>query len=271
MNINKKNKKSLKKQTSPVFTFITTFLIFVGLSLIAISFFTKDKEVLNKKKYVETINEKNIKPIDETPSKIDKISPILNSNKYIKYQGNTKIFYNENLRGFLTIEKYPNFKEPIYQTNNNSFFLNHAGDGSNDFKGVSFMDYRSKINSRKIIIFSHNAKSLNMPFSIFENYRQKEFFEAFPDLTLQVKNKVMTYRIFSVYVDTNDFNYMEMNFTSEGEYYYHLLKNKKKSLYNTGVKVRKEDAILVIQTCEEDERWSLYNSKYLVIFAKRIK
>lgn len=273
------NNKNLNKATcrkkpvgSPIFTFITTFLIFTGLAMIGISFFTEEKPVKSKEKFAEYIDPKKLPKVeDNVPPKAPEENPILKDPKYISYQGNTQTYYNDYLRGFLTIDNYPKFKEPVYQTNNNTFFLNHAGNGEEHFKGVTFMDYRTRINSRKIIIFSHNAKSLNMPFSIIENYRQKEFFEAFPDISFEINNKTMTYRIFSIYVDTGDFDYMKMDFQTEGEYYQHLLIQKQKSMYNTGVGIKPKDAILVIQTCEEDQRWAKYNKKYLVLVAKRIK
>lgn len=266
------NSKRRRKGTSPVFTFIVTFAIFTGLALILLQFTKKDDALTSTEKFVpHDQGEGELKTPDTPPVRVPEINKILENPKIIKYQGNTDTHYTDELRAFLEIKNYPQFKEPIYQHTDNKFYLNHAGNKEPHFKGTAFMDYRVRLNSRKILIYAHNAKSLNMPFSIFENYRYKEFYDAFPVFKLRTNNGVKEYQIFSIYVDTSSFDYMRIDFKNEGDYYKHLLMHKKRSMYDTGVKVKPKDSVLVVQTCEEDPSLANVKHKYLVIMAKRIR
>lgn len=274
--MNKKNmvnsSKKSKKMMSPVFTFIVTFAIFTGLGLIFLHFTQKDDAITSTEKFVpHDQGEKPLETPENPPLRVPDVKKILENPKIIKYQGNTETHYTDELRAFLEIKDYPEFKEPIYQHTDNKFYLNHAGNKEPHFKGTAFMDYRVRLNSRKILIYAHNSKSLNMPFSILENYRYKEFYDAFPTLVLRTNNGVKEYQIFSIYVDTSSFDYMRVTFKNEGDYYKHLLTHRARSIYDTKVKIKPKDSVLVIQTCEEDPSLAKVKQKYLVIFAKRVK
>ena len=58
----------------------------------------------------------------------------------------------------------------------------------------------------------------------------------------------MKYQTFSVYIETKDFTYMNLNIDNN-KYAEDLIKYKNKSLYNTNVKISKNNNILILQAC----------------------
>ena len=77
------------------------------------------------------------------------------------------------------------------------------------------------------------------------------------------------YEIFSIYVETKDFSYMDVNFASDKDYLEHITKLKEKSMYDTGVEVNSDDEVLILQTCSTHKDYSNYQRKYLLIILRR--
>lgn len=78
------------------------------------------------------------------------------------------------------------------------------------------------------------------------------------------------YEIFSIYVETKDFSYMNVNFASDKDYLEHITKLKEKSMYDTGVEVNSDDEVLILQTCSTHKDYSNYQRKYLLIILRRV-
>ena len=78
------------------------------------------------------------------------------------------------------------------------------------------------------------------------------------------------YKIFSVYVETNDFDYMQTNYENDTTWFNHLTKLKNKSLYTTNTDITPTDNILILQTCSTDKNYQKYQKKYLLVIAKEI-
>jgi sortase B len=136
------------------------------------------------------------------------------------------------------------------------------------------MDYRIDLNySNKILIYGHSAinKSLNLvPFNELEEYYSKDYYDIHKYIILELDSGVRTYEIFSVYIETSDFSYLELNFSSNDTWYNHLLSLKNNSIYETNVDITPYDEILILQTCSNSKDYSNYPEKYLLIVAKRI-
>ena len=92
--------------------------------------------------------------------------------------------------------------------------------------------------------------------------------DKYVDLTTSTTKK--KYEIFSVYVEPEDYSYMNINFSSDSEYLNHLKKLKSKSMYDTGVEVTSNDEILILQTCSSLKKYRNYEKKYLLIILRRV-
>ena len=202
------------------------------------------------------------------------IEPNNNVNNPINYEeiinNLRKEYNNEDIKGILEIEN-TDYIVPVLQGKDNEYYLNHDAYGKSNYMGAIYLDYRVDIDSsRKLLIYGHNSSNIDMPFKILEEFYDKDYYDnhKYVDLTTSTTKK--KYEIFSVYVEPEDYSYMNINFSSDEEYLNHLKKKKSKSMYDTGVEVSSTDEILILQTCSTHKDYSSYSKKYLLIILRRV-
>ncbi len=161
----------------------------------------------------------------------------------------------------------------VVQHSDNEYYLTHDADNNEKIEGSVYLDYRSDVNSgRKNIIYGHNGDEnrMDVPFAELEKYYDKAYFDNHQFIKLEDEEGVGTYQIFSVYVETQNLDYMLMNFDKEG-WNEHLSYLKNNSLYNTNVDVDSSDELLILQTCSHNEEYAKYKDRYLLVIAKRVR
>jgi len=194
---------------------------------------------------------------------------------FVDYEGKLnklKEEYNNNdIVGILSIEN-TDFSELIVQTTDNDYYLENSIYKQSDWRGQAFLDYRVDINdSKKILIYGHNAPNISVPFKFLENYYNSEYLNEHKYIYLQTDKEIYKYEIFSVYVEISDWSYYtKINFNSEEEYYNHILKLRNSSFYETGTNLSKDDNILIIQTCSYLRNYINYENKFLLVIAKKL-
>ena len=112
---------------------------------------------------------------------------------------------------------------------------------------------------------------MTLPFSILENYNYYEYYQEHKYIILNVDGKNYKYLIFSVYVETDDWDYMKINFSNNNSWFEHLRELKNKSFYDTGVDVSSSDKILILQTCSKNKDYSSYSKKYMLVIGKLVE
>lgn len=211
-----------------------------------------------------------IKPneiINETTSNVVEEQIRIEENLVEKYQKETN---NPDIKAILTIDN-TNFQEPIVQTTDNEYYLTHNYKKEKDKLGSIYADYRVNLESgRKILIFGHSSTKRETPFNILENYYDQSYYKNHKYLTIKTNTNTYRYEIFSVYVETKDFTYMNLNFDTENDWYLHILKLQKKSLYQTNIELMKDDEILILQTCSTNPKYQKHSKKYLLIVSRRV-
>ena len=160
--------------------------------------------------------------------------------------------------------------EVVVQGTDNDYYLNHDMFKSQNRAGATFLDYRITDESRKKIIYSHNSDTLDVPFKELENYYDYKYYLEHPLIEYVDDTKTTRYEIFSVFIETSDWSYVNLNFTSNEEYLEHINKLKEKSLYDTGITLSETDNILILQTCSHHEAYTGYQNKYLLVMAREI-
>lgn len=179
-------------------------------------------------------------------------------------------YSNSDVVGIISIEGL-NLNEVVMQKYDNSYYLNHDEYGNYDRYGSVFMDYRINLDtSKKILIFGHNSSYVETPFGELEKYYDKNFYLDHKYILLQTVKDIRKYEIFSVYVEFEDWDYMNLNFISDEQWHQHLVKLSDNSLYDTGVSFDEKDEILILQTCSNNKKYSNYEKKFLLIIAKRL-
>ena len=179
-------------------------------------------------------------------------------------------YNNDDVVGILEINN-TEYAVPIMQSSDNEYYLTHTPDGKENFMGSIYLDYRVDIDSsKKLLIYGHNSSNIDMPFKILEEFYDKDYYDNHKYVEITTSNTKRKYEIFSVYVETSDFSYMNINFESDDEYLSHIEKFKSKSMYDTGVELSEDDEILILQTCSEHPDYRNYQKKYLLIILRRV-
>ena len=212
------------------------------------------------------INETNTNnPKENNTQELVTINNIINDTK--------EEYNNEDIVGKITIEG-TSIDELVVQSNDNDYYLTHNLNKEYDKYGSIYMDYRINLNtSRKILIYGHNSSIYNknvVPFQELENYYEESYYKNHKYITLALGEEIRNYEIFSVYIETSDFTYMNLNFKSNEDWYNHIRKLKNKSLYDTKVNLTEDDEILILQTCSNNKDYTNYEKKYLLIISRRV-
>ncbi len=177
-------------------------------------------------------------------------------------------YSNEDITGFISIDDV-DINEPVLKYKDNDYYLHHDNYGKYEINGSIFQDYRINLSDRKVLIYGHSSIYDDIPFNNLEKYYSKDFYDKHRYINLITENDIYKYEIFSVYVETSDFTYMNLKI-SDDTYNEMLKKYVNKSLYDTGVKVSDNDEIIILQTCSNDSRYSRYKKKFLLVIGKKI-
>lgn len=156
---------------------------------------------------------------------------------------------------------------PVVQTGNNSYYLNHSFDKSYNVLGWVFMDYRIDENEtdKNITIYGHNAKNGSM-FASLKDILKEEWYSNEENLNVLYVNEEgsHTYKVFSIYQIEEETYYTNNFFSSDAEYEEFIDVIKGRSIVDFRVDVTKDDQILTLSTCAN-------NNKYrVVLHAKKI-
>ena len=200
--------------------------------------------------------------IDNTP--VNTPEPTVVEEKYnindlrTQYNNNDIIAYIEIPEVISTI---------VMQGEDNDYYLNHDVNHNYDIKGSIILDYRNTVNDRKILLYGHSGKEQELPFLPLKNYMDKSFYDQHDTIYLYTTEGKKTYKIFSAYIEESDYDYVNLNNFNGLTYYEHINKLKSKSVYDTGITLKEDDHIIILQTCSTN---SIEAHKYYLIIGKEI-
>ena len=176
-------------------------------------------------------------------------------------------YQNDEIVGNVMIEG-TNIDEAILKHNDNDYYLHHDNYGNYEINGSIFLDHRINLDDRKVLIFGHSSIYEDIPFNELEKYYSYDFYKEHKYITLTTENDEYVYEIFSVYVETSDFTYMNLRI-SDDTYNQYLKDYKRKSLYDTGVSISDNSEVIILQTCSNDNRYQ-GKKRYLLVIGKKI-
>ncbi len=182
---------------------------------------------------------------------------------------------NGDVKGWLSISN-TNVNNPVYQTTDNDYYLNHNMLKEKSKYGALFFDYRDTVSadtvSQNLTIYGHNMRDKSM-FGSLTNYRQLAFYKQNPTIRLKTLYDEAEYAIFAIMItnasakDDNGYiyNYTLPHFETSEAFMEWIEEAKKKSLIKTNISVSEDDQILTLSTCCYD-----FNNARFVIMAKRL-
>lgn len=183
---------------------------------------------------------------------------------------------NDDVKAWLTING-TNINNPVYQTTDNLFYVNHNMQKEKNRYGALFFDYKNVITSSKtsqnLTIYGHNMKDGSM-FGTLQNYRKLDFYKSNPTFKLTTLYGAEEYRVFAVMVmnataaDDNGYiyNFVASDFAGQGKFSSWVHEAQERSIISTTVDVKENDKVLTLVTCSED-----FNNSRFVVMARKTR
>lgn len=173
---------------------------------------------------------------------------------------------NSDVIGWISV---PNtrIEYPVLRTDNNDYYLHHNAEKEQSKSGAIFMDYRNSdfASAKHVIIYGHNMRNATM-FHDLNSYKQKDFFENNPTLTLWMDGEKYVYEVFAAHVVLADINFIRTKFKSDEEFVDYFKEFKSYSKFQNSVEVAEGDQVLTLSTCTYE-----YDDSRFVVQAVRKK
>ena len=169
---------------------------------------------------------------------------------------------NSDFKGWITV---PNTKidNPIYQTDNNDFYLTHNQQKQKSAYGALFFDSKNVITEsetdKNLVIYGHHMKNGSM-FANLTKYKELSFYKQNPTVEFATLYGNGTYKVYAAFVlnaskaDDNDYiyNISRKSFIDDNDFDSWVNEARERSLINTGVDVKNGDNIITLVTCTYD-------------------
>lgn len=221
---------------------------------------------------------------------------LLEANRQIWYQNfeetektdDEEVYVDENSPQVTLMRKNPDFKgwitisntkidNPIYQTYDNEYYLDHNQDKKSSVYGALFFDYRNEISRDKIdknlVVYGHEMKNGKM-FGELKKLRSLDFYKNNPTIEFSTIYEKSTYKIYAVFVLNSSkeddggyiYNILGQDFVTEDGFNSWVNQAKERSLINTNVDVKLGDDTLTLVTCCDD-----FTNARLVVMARKTR
>ncbi|MDE6292215.1 MAG: class B sortase [Bacilli bacterium] len=249
----------MKKLIIPICIFIITLilLIFSGFNLVL--WHIDNQKTNSEVELAQSITPVNVITVSDDSKNDSK------EETYITADITETKKLNSEIKGWINIPG-TNVNHPFVQHKNNSYYLNHSLDRSKNNAGWIFLDYRNNSEEldKNTILYGHNRRNGSM-FGSLNKLTKKACLNDSSEHNIYISNRKYNYvfEIFSIYrIETTD-DYIKTSFTDdEFADWLELIKNR--SIHNFNVDLTKDDKVLTLSTCYENE-------KKLAIHAKLIR
>ena len=174
---------------------------------------------------------------------------------------------NKDTVGWIIVNN-TNVNYPVVQTDDNDYYLAHDFNKKRNSAGWVFADFRDDFDnlSRNTVIYAHGRKDKVM-FGSLTNTLNKKWYTNLDNQIIQLSTlKYNTmWQIFAVYKIEAESYYITTDFSSDTSFEAFIKTMKERSIYDFGVDVNKDDKLLTLSTCYND------NGIRLVVQAKLVK
>ena len=151
---------------------------------------------------------------------------------------------------------------PIAQTDNNEYYLNHLYNKKRNSSGTIFADYRNTgdFSDRNTVLYGHHMKSRTM-FHALEEYKDQEFYNVNPVMTLLTPNGNYTVELICGTVEDGNQQFVQFDFDTEEAFLQYVEGFRARSTFVSGVELQPGDRIVSLCTCSYE--WE--NARYVMI------
>ncbi|MDD2417511.1 MAG: sortase [Oscillospiraceae bacterium] len=193
---------------------------------------------------------------------------------------------NQQVRGWMKYSdsnnKWLNINYPVMFSGDNSYYLNHDFQKSNNKNGALFFDQRTNLETkdaanRVLIIYGHNMASGQMLSPLNKLMSNHNYMRSAPMISLNTLYDERQYQVFSVMLlstraqDGPYFDYIRTVFSGDDDYMNFVSNIRARSIYDfNGVDVGPQDELLVLSTCTAVSNAHFKDGRCVVI-ARRVR
>ncbi len=161
-----------------------------------------------------------------------------------------------------------NINYPFVQASDNKYYLTHDFYKHYNGAGWVFLDYRNnkELNDQNNIIYAHGRANETM-FGSLKNVLTNDWLNNQNNFVIEVstKDKNSLWQVFSVYKVPNTNDYIETKFNNEDDFNNFINKLINRSIYDFKTTVNKNDHILTLSTCYNDNIKVVLHAKIIKI------
>lgn len=257
----KRKKKKLRFRKWVIVVFLLFFLsIFIFSAYKLYSWHNDNKEIETIAD--DVVKDTKVKEKEDTENTENINPPDNRDNDYWNYikMSLLEVDFNELLAknldtvGWIQV-KGTNINYPIVQTTDNSYYLNHAFDGSKNEAGWVFMDYRNdSVNfNQNTIIYAHSRLTGSM-FGSLKNILNSSWYTNKNNhiIRLSTPTENTMWQVFSVYTIPKESYYITPSFNTVDSYSEFLNIIKGRSEVEFSGTVNTNDKVLTLSTCKDN-------------------
>lgn len=151
---------------------------------------------------------------------------------------------------------------PVMKSADNEDYLHHLIDGTYNYAGSIFVDYRNNafFEDSVTILYGHHMKNGSM-FASLQKYQNQSYYEEHPVMYLLMPNGDYQLQLFAGFTATENDETYTFNFATDDEYQSWIDRAIGKSNFTTEVDVCTSDSCVLLSTCA----YSFENARYVVI------
>lgn len=270
-------KKIYKLNKYKLFRLIIFFIFFILLIFSAthiINWFidnrnnSKQLNNLQKNIKIEEIDDENAEIIGKDVDKFDPYWDFIKM-KLINVDFNELKKQNNDTVGWIQVNG-TNINYPFVKGNDNDYYLNHSFDKSSNGGGWLFMDYRNNNNDldKNTIIYGHGRKN-NTLFGTLNKILSNDWIENSNNyvVKLSTEKENTLWQVFSVYKIPTTSDYLQISF-NENEFVNFSNKLLSRSIYDFKTSIDKDDKILTLSTCYNNDEKTVLHAKLIKRIAR---
>ncbi len=182
---------------------------------------------------------------------------------------------NSDLKGWISI-KGTSLCNPIYQTDNNYYYLSHNQLKEKSDFGALFFDCNDQIADQSIdknFVIYGNSLANNQLFSCLSSYKSMYFYKQNPFIEFSTLNSTDTYVIFATFIINSDpkddrgyvFEYKKDSFSDQSDFDFWINDISQRSLYSAEIPVTIEDSFITLVTDSVE-----FDGAKLVVMARKL-
>lgn len=273
VNANEKAKRKVKREKTFWSILIAIFsFVLIILSVVLVNWYLENKMTKDTISDIYEVAELEEVPVTTSAKKEE----IIKTKEHTLYEtyGNMNILdvnfdnlksINPDTVGWIKVNN-TKINYPFVHTIDNDYYLKHSFDKTSNKKGWVYLDYRNDIEnlSKNSILYAHGLVNNEMFGSMRKTLKPSWYKNKDNQIiTIATPTKNLKWQVFSLYTIEPESYYITTNFNSDEEFNKFITTIKSRSIYDFGVEVTKDDKVLTLSSCYDNEKRMVLHAKLI--------